>query len=198
MFGADGVHVEQRRLHHRVQCLPRQSEPWHLPGRAGMRLGNRQRILFGHSRRLLGQHHQRRLRGGRLFVVRRCCVHGYRSSVHGLHTLRRVRGGERVLVGTGQPELLGHADSLQSALRGRLRQPNRLYRQHAVAEGCAEYVSGTSPKLPVSKPTFTSLPRPFAPSLHTPLAPAPRAGISLSSPLRWIDYSQVVFYNSCY
>ena len=136
LFGADGVHVEQRRLHHRLQCLLGQSDPWHLPRRAGMRLGNRQRILFGDSRRLLGQHHQRRLRGGRLFVVRRCCVHGYRSSVHGLHTLRRVRGGERVLVGTGQPELLGHADSLQSALCGRLRQPNRLYRQHAVAEGC--------------------------------------------------------------
>jgi hypothetical protein len=68
----------------------------------------RQRILFGHPRRLLRQHHQRRLPGGRLFVVRCCRVHGYRY-VHGVLGLQHVLGGERVLVDIDRP---GYRDSL--------------------------------------------------------------------------------------
>ena len=106
--------------------------------------------------------------------------------MRGLHDRQRVRGGGRVLLEVGRPVLLRRADALQSALCGRLRPPSRLYRQHAVAEGCAEYVSGTSsraymvvgnvpPQLAVSRPTFASLPSPFPAPLNMPLAPSWRS-----------------------
>ena len=135
LCGADGVRVEQRPLHHRRQCLLRQSDPWHLPRPAGMRLGKRQRILFGHPRRLLGQQHQHHLLGGRLFVVRHCRVHGNRSFVLGVRGHQSMRGDERVLLEAAHGVLRWRADSLQSALRRRLCQPSRVYPQHAVAEG---------------------------------------------------------------
>jgi hypothetical protein len=42
-------------------------------------------------------------------------------------------------------------------------------------------VGNVPPELLVSRPTFTSLPRPFVPSLNTPLAPAPRPGTSTAT-----------------